>query len=246
MVEDEHDVPVAPQPVLSVVEYSTPAPRNRSAKHAIIFAVLGFIPFVPGFLAFRSGRRALREANADPQIGGQGTARTAIALGIASIVVWTIIAILAVPVALHARRQSQVVHCMSNLRQMGMAAQIYAVQNSGLLPPHIDVLTTVGIPATLFQCPACAGDPTKPIASTGVFGSYHYVYLGNGRSMNKIRNVSAEPLVYEPLTNHADPGINVLYVDGHVERLEGATANAFLQKVAAATQPTTAPIALEP
>lgn len=92
-----------------------------------------------------------------------------------------------------------------------------------------------------FTCPACAGDPTKPVASTGAFGNYHYVYVGNGRQISQIRSAATVPLIYEPLTNHADGGINVLYMDGHVERLIGQPAQALLVQVAVpATQPAAA------
>jgi prepilin-type processing-associated H-X9-DG protein len=233
--DERSGAPVAPQPVMPVVDYSTPAPQNACARRAMLFAALGFVPFVPGILAIVTGRRGLRDAEADPKIGGRRMARTAIMLGVASVVVWTILSILAVPAAARARRQALRVQCASNLRQMGVAAMIYATANTGLLPPNIDALTTSGIPARLFTCPACAGDPTKPVSSTGAFGSYHYVYLGNGQQLSTIRRPSTVPLVYEPLSNHTDPGINVLFMDGHVELLQGGAATAILQQGAAVT-----------
>jgi prepilin-type processing-associated H-X9-DG protein len=51
------------------------------------------------------------------------------------------------------------------------------------------------------------------------------------------------PLAYEPPTNHSDGGINVLYVDGHAEVLQGATVQAFLRQVPASSQPATTPSA---
>lgn len=233
------NIPTAPQPALPVVEYSTPPRQNPSASRAIVFGLLGFIPFVPGLLAIMFGRRALREAAAEPAIGGQGAARTAIALGVGSVVVWTILSILAIPAYTRARRQAIRVQCASQMRQMGMAAMMYANANRNLLPPNMDALTTSGIPAALFTCPACAGDPTKPVSSTGAFGGYHYVYLGNARPLNAIRSPATIPLIYEPLSNHADGGVNVLFMDGHVELLNGSAATTFLQQVAATTQPST-------
>ena len=233
---------MAPQPALAVVEYSTPAPQNSAANRAMIFALLGFIPFVPGILAIQFGRRGARDADADPRVGGRQKARTAVGLGVASVVVWTVLSILAVPAAIDARRQAQRVACMSNLRQMGMAAMMYATANRGLLPPNIDGLTTI-VPATVFRCPACAGDPTKPAASTGAFGAYNYVYVGSGQDLSRIKRAMTVPLAYEPPTNHADGGINVLFMDGHVECLQGAAATALLQQVAAAT---TQPAAASP
>jgi prepilin-type processing-associated H-X9-DG protein len=230
-----------PRPALPVVDYSTPPARNRSAARAMLFALLGFLPFVPGILAVRYGRRGMREADADPRIGGRGVARTANVLGIISIVVWTVLTISAVPAAIHARRQALRVQCMSQMRQIGIAAIIYAQTNKGFLPPTLDELAKAKIiPPALFTCPACAGDPAKPAASSGAYGTYNYGYLGAGRKISAIRRASDEPLLFEPMTNHTDPGINVLFCDGHVEFIRGNAGAAMAAKLAAAaTQPAT-------
>jgi prepilin-type processing-associated H-X9-DG protein len=231
-----------PAPVLPVVEYSSPLPRNKNASRALLFGLLGILPFLPGILAIRYGRRGLRDVEADPRIGGQSAARAATILGIISLVVWTVLAILAVPATINARRQAMRVQCASQLRQMAMGAFMYANGNRGFLPPDMDTVTTSGIPPALFTCPACAGDPTKPVASTGAFGNYNYVYLGNGRKITTMRSPQSVPLIYELPTNHTDPGINVAYADGHVEMLRGPAVQAFLIQVAASsTQPAATP-----
>jgi prepilin-type processing-associated H-X9-DG protein len=205
----------------------------------MLFALLGFIPFIPGVLAVRYARRGIREADADPRMGGQGVARTARVLGIISIVAWVLLTAAAVPATIKARRQAQRVQCMSQMRSIGQAIMIYAAANRGFLPPTLDELVKAKtIPATLFTCPACAGDATKPAASSGAYGTYHYVYLGAGRRLPSIRRPSQEPLVFEPMTNHTDPGINVLFCDGHVEFIRGDAGAAMAAKLsAAATQP---------
>jgi hypothetical protein len=64
---------------------------------------------------------------------------------------------------MRARQQAIRVQCMSQLRQIGMATMMYASSNGGYFPPTLDELTKTGtIPAAMFTCPACAGDPTKP------------------------------------------------------------------------------------
>jgi prepilin-type processing-associated H-X9-DG protein len=242
-VSDPNDVERrdAPAPVLPVVDYSTPPPQNRAASRALMFGLLGFIPFVPGILAIRAGRRGLRDAAADPKIGGQGPARVGVILGIVSITVWVAVCALAVPATMRARQQAIRVQCMSQLRQIGMATMMYASANSGFLPPTMDELVKSRlIPAMLFTCPACAGNATKPVASTGAYGNYNYIYLGAGRRLQTLRPASSTPLVYELPTNHTDPGINVLYADGHVELIKGPQVQALLAQVAAPPPPPTA------
>jgi len=217
----------------------------------MLFSLLGFIPFVTGILAVRYARRGIREADADPRIGGQGVARTAQVLGIISIVAWVLLTAAAVPTTIKARRQAQRVQCMSQMRSIGQAVMIYANTNRGFLPPTLDELAKAKtIPAGLFTCPACDGDPTKPAASSGAYGTYSYVYLGAGRKLTSIRRPSQEPLLFEPMTNHTDPGINVLFFDGHVEFLGGNAGAAMAAKLSAtAVQPATTqaiPVPLAP
>lgn len=125
---------VHPTPVVPVVEYSSPPPHNRNASRALLFALLSFIPFVPGILAIRYGRRGLSDADADPKLNGRVAARAGTIIGVVSVTVWTVLSILAVPAMVHARRQAIRVQCMSQLRQMGMAAMMYANGNRGVFP----------------------------------------------------------------------------------------------------------------
>jgi prepilin-type processing-associated H-X9-DG protein len=223
---------------LPVVDYSTPPPANPNAKRALIFGLLAFLPFVPAILAIRYGRRGQRDVAADPRVGGSGAALAGIVLGILSLVVWVTLSALAVPATINARRQALRVQCMSQLRQVGMGALMYANANGGYLPQTLDQIVAAKlIPARLLQCPACAGDPRKPVASSGAYGNYHYVYLGAGRHTQGLRTPATIPLAYEPVTNHADLGINVLYADGHVALMRGPNAAALIQQMNATTQP---------
>jgi hypothetical protein len=60
-----------------------PRPRSRDARRALAWAILGVLcfGFVFGPLALIHAHRARFAIAADPQIGGAGTARAAIALG---------------------------------------------------------------------------------------------------------------------------------------------------------------------
>jgi prepilin-type processing-associated H-X9-DG protein len=235
--------PESPRPVVAVIDYPTQSAGNPAASRALLFGLLGFVPFVTGALAIRYGRRGLATAAAEPRAGGIGKARAGVVLGVISLVVWTIALLSLPPAVIKARRAAMYVQCASQLRQIGMAAQMYAVQNRGFLPATLDDLVTPSfIPAQLLICPAANGDASKPPASRGKFGNYSYVYLGVGRRIQSIPSPANTPLAYEPPTNHAgDRGeINVVYVDGHVELLTGPAAQ-LVRALAPSSSPPSPP-----
>jgi hypothetical protein len=69
-----------------------------------------------------------------------------------------------------------------------------------------------------------------------------YVYLGSGMTFSTAKRA----IVYEPLTNHHDEGVHVLYTDGTVQFLPRPSALVAVPQLtpggaAVATQPTTLP-----
>jgi prepilin-type processing-associated H-X9-DG protein len=207
-----------------------------------VFGILGFVPFVTGILAIRYGRRGLARVAAEPRAGGAGKSRAGVVLGVVSLVAWSIGVLVLPPALIRAREQARFVQCASNLRQIGMAAQMYANQNRGFLPPTLDdVIAPSLITPQVLECPAAKGDPSKPPASSGKYGNYGYVYLGAGRRIQSfgVAAASTTPLAYELPTNHgANSGlINVLYLDGHVEALQGPAAQAVLALTPGAPTP---------
>lgn len=241
MAAESQTPPELPRPVVPVIDYPTQSAGNPDANRALLCGLLVIVPFITGLLAIRYGRRGLATVAAEPRAGGAGKARAGLVLGVVSIVVWSIAVVSLPPAFVRARQQAVRVHCMANLRQIGMGALMYAAANRGVLPASLDdVVGPTMIPAQVLTCPAAAGDPSKPPASTGKYGNYGYVYLGAGRRVN-IRNAATTPLAYEPPTNHSDGFFNVLYFDGHAEVLQGAAAQAVLamKPGAAATMPAT-------
>jgi prepilin-type processing-associated H-X9-DG protein len=89
--------------------------------------------------------------------------------------------------------------CKGNLRQVGIACQVYAMDKNKF-PPDLEALMPkyVDDPRVL-QCPARGGAK--------------YVYLP-GRTPTMPANTV---LAYEPAGNHGGRGFNVLFVDAHVE-----------------------------
>jgi prepilin-type processing-associated H-X9-DG protein len=242
-MDEETRTTTEPRPAVPVVEYAPAAPaRNRNATIALVWACLAFIPYVAGFLAIRYARRGLADAAAEPWLGGENKARVARLVGVASIVVWVMLTAALVPAAFRAREQSRRVQCLSQLRQVGLGVMMYAAANRGFTPPTFDELIAGGhVPAAMLTCPAAAGDASKPPASSGAYGNYHYVYLGGGRKMASIRRPSVVPLAYELPTNHADARVNVLFFDGHAEVLPAAGLAAVLAAAVPVPPPATQP-----
>jgi prepilin-type processing-associated H-X9-DG protein len=223
-------VPPSPRRVIPVIDYPTQTGGNSAAMRAMVFGLLGFVPFVTGVLAIRYGRRGLAVAAVEPRAGGVGAARAGIMLGVVSLLFWTIAVVSLPPALIRARRAAMYEQCVSHLRQIGVASMMYATRNGGVLPASLDdAIANAGLPVQVVVCPAMRGDASKPPASSGKFGNYSYVYLGAGRKLS-IRNAWNTPLAYEPPTNHAGEHgeINVLYFDGHVATLRNPAAQLIL------------------
>src|SRR5438034_9570599 len=127
-----------------------------------------------------------------------------------------------------ARETANRVKCGSNLRQIGQAMLLYANENRGAFPPRPeDLLLTQDIESTVFVCPstndspAPGSSPQQQAAKLTAGGHDSYVYLGKG-----LRNTAGYKtvLVYEPLSNHKNAGMTVLFGDGHVGFLNGVMA----------------------
>lgn len=227
-----------PQP-LPVMSYATQAPSNQAAVLSLIFGLLFFIPFAaPGIVAILFGRRGIKAAK--EQSGGRvGLARLGIALGILNLVLSLAFAVW-LPIALRqARQQALAVQCMSNMRQLGMAAMMYANANKGWLPPTLDQLAgSIPQPAAggAFNCPACAANPAKPPVFTGQTVSSHYHYIPPAPRIMQIRQPGRVVILYEPPTNHGD-GMNLLFADGHVERIAGPATAQIAAELAAGQNP---------
>lgn len=104
-----------------------------------------------------------------------------------------------------ARKEAKKYECMSNLKQIGMALKMYAVDYDEQFPANLeDVYPLYVIDANIFKCPASDSSADTPATYTYVKG------LTEAHPGNTI-------IVYDSsVTNHGD-GRNVLFVDGHVE-----------------------------
>ena len=148
-----------------------------------------------------------------------------------------------------AREQAQRVKCASNLRQIGQAAQIFANEHNGNFPDTFEpLLTHADLTSEVFVCTssndtAAPGPDTKTQAANLARGGHlSYVYVGKG--LNALSGPGATGkavLAYEPLSNHSNGGINVLFSDGHVEFVPAAQAKQIIADLQAGKNPTSVP-----
>ena len=121
--------------------------------------------------------------------------------------------------------------CASNLKSIGAAFVAYSNNHNRRYPDSIESLfLESGLPAETLCCPAsndfrADGTREEQAASFSKGGTYSYIYLAKGLTNAATRN---DVLMYEPLANHHNKGIHLLFADYHVEWLKTADAQKFL------------------
>ncbi len=165
---------------------------------------------------------------------------------IASVVAVLLLLSILAPSGTRSRPVANLVKCGSNLRQIGQAISLYANENQGRYPDKLGDLIVEDMTTAAFICPASNDDPAAPgpttqASSANVHAGGHlsYIYLGKGL----IGTQSATMVIaYEPLTNHANTGMNVLFGDGHVEFFHVPAATTLIAELNAGQNPPKTPI----
>jgi prepilin-type processing-associated H-X9-DG protein len=138
-------------------------------------------------------------------------------LGVTLVPLALMISIL-LPALNRAREVANRVKCANNMRQIGLAMELYKNDNHGAYPPDLGILTkTEDLAASVFACPSAptvvpsglSADQTADWVDT----NSDYIYTGSGLSGTLD---PAYILLYEKDADHRD-GMNLLYGDGHVE-----------------------------
>ena len=148
------------------------------------------------------------------------------------------------------------VRCASNMKQIGLAAIMYANDHGGLFPADLETLLTTEdiLPATM-TCPTTADTPASGPTTQAVLedfrkpGHVSYVYVGKGLTL---KSPADAVVLYEPLSNHTNngmtvwserladrsgDGMNVLFADGHVEWLGNEDGRSILAQADAGVRP---------
>ncbi len=134
-------------------------------------------------------------------------------------------AVILQPTLQKAKQASKGVKCINNLKQLGVALMMYINDNDGRFPdPGIAGLNRIYKEGYIqspqvFVCqsskniPAVKGHSLTP-------RNVSYIYLGSYAPITKIKYPSSTPIMFDKPGNHNNY-INVLFVDGHVQRIKG-------------------------
>ena len=165
---------------------------------------------------------------------------------IASVVAALLLLSILLPSRSRGRPAANRVKCGSNLRMIGQAIMLYANENQGRYPDKLGDLMDQGITTTVFICPASNDEaavpgPTTQASSANVHAGGHlsYIYLGKGLTGTQPATMV---IAYEPLTNHANTGMNVLFGDGHVDFIFLPAATTLIAELNAGQNPPKTPI----
>lgn len=128
----------------------------------------------------------------------------------------------ALPAMAKARHQAQRVQGMNNLRQIGLAAIMYAQDKQDQLPPDLGALLPYLQAPQVFLSPHRAAHvqpPAKPEEIPAwINQNTDYVYVGAALGkLSKIANTAQTILAHEKFELAQNGMVSVLYADGHVE-----------------------------
>jgi hypothetical protein len=234
----------------TVVEYAspiTPATRwSRSAIAAFVAALLAVVGFAIFFhapnplplLALVSVPLAvvglLRTSHR--HVHGRTFAVIGLILGFV-----VIVASIALPSTGRARETAQRVKCSNNIRQIGLAIQMYADDYGGRYPTSLDLLFELDLLPSVFVCPSTEHRPAPGRTAAEQAASFYrgdhltYVYLGSHLHADQVTDETI--LLYEPLGNHNEDGMNVLHGNLFVDWLNAADARQAIQRLQAGQNP---------
>jgi hypothetical protein len=190
----------------------TPVAEGQKKGLAITSLVLGILSvatcliFLTGIPALITGIMALNRARRQPaEYGGRGLAIAGIALGAAGIMLTFVAAGLLLPALAKAKSKAQSINCINNLKQIGLAARMYAADNKGAFPKDFAAMKNELSTPKILCCP---GDSSKTRAENwGNFGPNNVTYLWLGAGLNEEKLNPNQVIARCPIhenTAHAD------------------------------------------
>jgi prepilin-type processing-associated H-X9-DG protein len=136
--------------------------------------------------------------------------------------------------------------CLSNMHQIGLAIILYQNDHNLSYPNSLPELLEEQISPAAFVCPSSNDTPSNGATTQAIAadwskpGHLSYIYVGKG--LNDKTATADTVVLYEPMSNHAGDGKNVLFGDGHTDWVN-ATVGA---KIIAAAATGKLPITCDP
>jgi hypothetical protein len=160
--------------------------RRPSSGLAIASLVMGILSLVSctiftGIPAIITGHIAHKRSRKAPQeFGGGGLAIAGFVMGYLSLALIPILAGLMLPALAHAKAKAQQITCVNNMKQIGLAARIWATDHDDKFPPDFASMSNELTTPKILICP---GDSSKTTAMNWQgFGpenvSYEYLEPG--------------------------------------------------------------------
>lgn len=174
-----------------------------------ILSVATCLIFITGIPAMITGFMALGRARRQPaEYGGRGLAIAGIALGAAGILLTFVSLGLLLPALAKAKLRAQSIQCVNNLKQIGLAARMYANDHKGSFPASYDAMKDELSTPKILVCPADGGKPRPQ--SWADFSPNNVTYVWMGAGLNEDKLDPAKEIARCPIHN------NVAHADGSV------------------------------
>jgi hypothetical protein len=180
--------------------FPSPSAPQQSSSLGITSLVLGILSltcfgFLSGIPAIITGHMAHNRARKQPELyGGAGVALTGLILGylgtvITTIILFGLVAALVLPALAKAKGGSQTIRCVSNMKQIGLAARIWSNDHNETFPPDFLSMSNELATTKILVCP---GDSSKtPAADWSQFNpsqNVTYLFLTPGAKESEVSN----------------------------------------------------------
>ncbi len=196
-------------------------PQTNLSITSLVLGILSLscLGFVSGIPAIITGHIAHSRAKKQPALyGGAGLALIGLILGYVGTILTTIaliafMAALLLPALAKAKGKAQSVHCVNNMKQIGLAARIWSNDHNELLPPDIASMSNELVSPKILVCPE---DKSKsPAADWSQFDpsqNVSYEFVTPGAKESDVFNQ-----VVFPCPIHGNVGMG----DGSVQQKSG-------------------------